>query len=702
MKVYDYFDAQYNSKLFAKHLCDDLYLDNEVLLEVIEGLNHSADNSYRYDFSVIESDVLGNIYEQYLGNILKATPKRAKLSESKTHRKEQGIYYTPSYIVDYIVKNTVGDYIKTHTHEEIKNVKILDPACGSGSFLIRAYKELEKYWIKELKLNEGDIRQTRFDLKNSDQFYTLKTDILRNNIFGVDLDPKAVEIAQLNLLLQVSERKHRLPLLQNTIKVGNSLIDDPNVSERAFKWEEEFPEIIKEGGFDIVIGNPPYVRQESLSQNFKKYSQDKFSTHTYTADIYIYFLEQSCTLLSRNGIFGMICSNKFMRANYGKSLRLFLAKNYSKLKIIDFGELPVFEQAATFPAVVIAFKNPESKKEFSYAPIKKLDFIDLEEEVNEAIYHMDERAISGDKWIIANRLELDIIEKIKSVSIPLGKYIDREIYYGIKTGLNKAFLINNDVRKKLIEDDPKSVDLIRPVAIGDSIRKYHIRDDPYYIILIPNGWTNGHSGSNSDKWSWFSEQYPAIANHLAQFEKEAESRYDKGEYWWELRPCDYYAKMEMPKIVFPDIAKESRFAFDTTQKYVMNTAYIIPKSDFYLLGILNSRLVFSFYKRIASVLGDPDKRGRLRWIYQDVINIPIYHIDGTSKSKHRLQEQIENHVREILHLSETLGKMGENRTDQKTNLEQRISELDMKVDYLIYDLYGITDKEKAIIDSEYL
>ena len=324
LKVYDYFDAQYNSKLFAKHLCDDLYLDNEVLLEVIEGLNHSADNSYRYDFSVIESDVLGNIYEQYLGNILKATPKRAKLSESKTHRKEQGIYYTPSYIVDYIVKNTVGDYIKTHTHEEIKNVKILDPACGSGSFLIRAYKELEKYWIKELKLNEGDIRQTRFDLKNSDQFYTLKTDILRNNIFGVDLDPKAVEIAQLNLLLQVSERKHRLPLLQNTIKVGNSLIDDPNVSERAFKWEEEFPEIIKEGGFDIVIGNPPYVRQESLSQNFKKYSQDKFSTHTYTADIYIYFLEQSCTLLSRNGIFGMICSNKFMRANYGKSLRLFL------------------------------------------------------------------------------------------------------------------------------------------------------------------------------------------------------------------------------------------------------------------------------------------------------------------------------------------------------------------------------------------
>ena len=141
-KVYSYFDDQYNSKLFAKHLCDDLYIDNSELQEVIEGLNHSKDGSYRYDFSIIESDVLGNIYEQYLGNILKSTPKRAKLESSKVHRKEQGIYYTPSYIVDYIVKNTVGEYIKTHSPEEIKNVRILDPACGSGSFLIRAYKEL--------------------------------------------------------------------------------------------------------------------------------------------------------------------------------------------------------------------------------------------------------------------------------------------------------------------------------------------------------------------------------------------------------------------------------------------------------------------------------------------------------------------------------------------------------------------------------
>src|SRR5579875_1141166 len=157
-RIYADYDKNYNSKLFAHHLCDDLYIDNEALQEVIEGLNHSKDNSYRYDFSIIESDVLGNIYEQYLGNILKSTPKRAKLEESKTHRKEQGIYYTPSYIVDYIVKNTVGEFIKTHTPEEIKKVRILDPACGSGSFLIRAYKELENYWKQN-----SDFAQTTLD-----------------------------------------------------------------------------------------------------------------------------------------------------------------------------------------------------------------------------------------------------------------------------------------------------------------------------------------------------------------------------------------------------------------------------------------------------------------------------------------------------------------------------------------------------------
>ena len=301
LEIYKYYDDTYNSKLFGDkkpHLVDSLNMDNEALQDVIEGLNQSKDNSYHYDFSIIESDVLGNIYEQYLGNILKSTPKRAKLEESKTHRKEQGIYYTPSYIVDYIVKNTVGEYIKTHTPEEIRKVRILDPACGSGSFLIRAYKELENYW----KQQYGTQETLKFD--EGENFYSMKVEILKNNIFGVDLDPKAVEIAQLNLLLQISERKHRLPLLQNNIKVGNSLIDDPSISDKAFKWEEGFPEIMKEGGFDIVVGNPPYGAE--LSDKESEFILEKYPANKNNSDTAIAFINRSHLLLQDKGYLSFI------------------------------------------------------------------------------------------------------------------------------------------------------------------------------------------------------------------------------------------------------------------------------------------------------------------------------------------------------------------------------------------------------------
>ena len=343
-RIYKDYDDKYNSKLFAHHLCDDLYIENEALQEVIEGLNQSKDKTYRYDFSIIESDVLGNIYEQYLGNILKSTPKRAKLEESKIHRKEQGIYYTPSYIVDYIVKNTVGKYIKTHTPEEIHKVKILDPACGSGSFLIRAYRELENYWNQQY----GNQETLKFD--EGESFYSMKVEILKNNIFGIDLDPKAVEIAQLNLLLQISETKQRLPLLQNNIKVGNSLINDTSVSDKAFKWEEEFPEIMKEGGFDIVVGNPPYgadlnkISKEFLTTRYKK---DK------TGNSASFFIWNSINVLKLNGIFGMIVPKQLTYITNWKGTRNLLLDN-GILQVIDVSE--AFGYVELEQVIVIANK----------------------------------------------------------------------------------------------------------------------------------------------------------------------------------------------------------------------------------------------------------------------------------------------------------------------------------------------------------
>jgi len=350
--LYADYNNKYNSKLFDDHLCDHIHIDNNTLREVINGLYNPSNNFYKYDFSVIESDVLGKIYEQYLGYILNAKVNKTKLLESKPHRKDQGIYYTPSYIVDYIVKNTVGKYIKTHTPEEIKNVKILDPACGSGSFLIKAYKELENYWENVYRGKKG-IQET-LKLEGAEEFYTRKVEILMKNIFGVDLDPKAVEIAQLNLLLQISEKKQKLPLLKNNIKVGNSLIDDTSISDNAFKWEEEFPEIMKNGGFDIIIGNPPY--DVKLNETEKDYIKDQFVEDN-TKNSASYFTFRSIELLRHNGIIGMIVPKQLTYITSWDGTRDLLLKN-EIAQIIDVSK--AFSDVELEQVVIIVMKqNPD-------------------------------------------------------------------------------------------------------------------------------------------------------------------------------------------------------------------------------------------------------------------------------------------------------------------------------------------------------
>ncbi len=408
-RIYADYDDNYNSKLFAHHLCDDLSIDNEALQEVIEGLNRSKDNSYRYDFSIIESDVLGNIYEQYLGNILKSTPKRAKLEESKTHRKEQGIYYTPSYIVDYIVKNTVGEFIKTHTPEEIHKVRILDPACGSGSFLIRAYKELENYWNRQY----GTQETLKFD--EGESFYSMKVEILKNNIFGVDLDPKAVEIAQLNLLLQISERKYRLPLLQNNIKVGNSLIDDPSISDKAFKWENEFAEIMVNGGFDVVIGNPPYfnIKSDDMLKSlpdFKVLSNGVVNSATL-------FLKKSIDLLREDGYLGFIIPKSFAYVDSWKPIRQIIYKNTQLITIVDVSKAfkdVLLEQVI----IVIRKRKPHLSDNVSLIS----DFNTLTQNITKIEYA---EIVKTDRISFqSNTKETAIFDKVNKDSVLLGEVSD--------------------------------------------------------------------------------------------------------------------------------------------------------------------------------------------------------------------------------------------------------------------------------------
>ena len=705
------FDSIYNSELFAPHFSEELNCESQPYIDIIEGLYER--DFIRYNFNAIDADVLGTAYEQYLGHVI-SDPKAAEVVEKHTKRKSQGIYYTPSFVVKYIVQQTLGRHLEEKGYDPSRPVRVLDMACGSGSFLIEAFDVLDAY-IANLRhqSHAAPMRSGRANPETFDDF-ARRMEILGQCIYGVDLDGQAVAIARLNLLLRALHSREKLPMLQN-IRLGNSLVSgSPDELMKyfgkewrlktPFNWEKEFIEVFtkkdqpNKGGFDVVIGNPPYVRQESLGDEFKVYAKDHFTTYTGTADLYIYFIEQAHKLLRPDGLFGMICSNKFMRSNYGKALRDFLINQTTLLEIIDFGELPVFASVATFPSIIITRKQPTKLQQPLHASIKKLDFEILSEEIHRIGTILDDRSLQGDNWSLADSGEHSIFDKMRNSSISLGEFVENRIYRGVVTGCNDVFVINEVIRNRIINEDPKSSKVIKPFVVGDDVRKYRINIKNTYLILTRRG----------IKIS----EYPAVYEYLLKHKKlllpkpidykglEWQGRKPGNYHWYEIQDTvDYYAEFEKPKIVYPDIAKESRVAYDTESLYFGNTVYFIPSDDLYLLGVLNSKLIFAFFKRISSVLGDADKGGRLRWFRQDVMKIPIRNLDMTIPAEKARHDTIVKLVTEMLTLQKEYVNVEKELDDRRHALQRRIDEMDREIDKLVYQLYGLTDEDIRIVEG---
>jgi hypothetical protein len=661
--------------------------------------------------------------------------------------------------VEYIVKHTVGELTKVKTPREVAKLCILDPACGSGSFLIGAYQFLldwhRDWYIANLvpvfidkksvtdpavlallpeaaprgkkKLAQvelpiykagtsGDATRTRSDWRLTT---VEKKRILLNNIFGVDIDQQAVEVTKLSLLLKVLEEENEenidkqlklfaeraLPSLHQNIKCGNSLIGTDILTPEMpseevkrinpFDWEREFSDVMKAGGFDAVIGNPPYVRQESLGSEFKEYAKTKYEVYAGTADLYVYFFEIGHKLLRKEGYFGIICANKFMRSNYGKNLRTFLSTKSHLVQIIDFGELPVFQNAATFPAIFITRNIIVTNQEFQYSPIKQLSFSSLDDEAKRIGILIDSKNLGDENWTMSDDKETTIFQKMKDSGKCLGEYVNNNIFRGVLTGLNAVFVIDNLTKDKLLQKDPKSKEIIKPFLLGDDIRKYRINYQNKYLIFTRRGIDI--------------KQYPAVFEYLKDFKSQLtpkpkewqgstwEGRKPGPYQWYEIQDTiGYFPEFEKDKIIFPDIAKESRMSYDKTGYFVANTAYIIPTNDLYLLGILNSKLIFFFYKRIASVLGDADKGGRLRWIFQDVVKIPIRTInlsDPVDKARHDRMVAL---VTQMLDLNKKL--QDAKLEHEKTLLSRQVAVTDAVIDKLVYELYGLTEEEIRIVE----
>ena len=384
-----------------------------------------------------------------------------------------------------------------------------------------------------------------------------------------------------------------------------------------FHWELEFPEVfyslkgkLEGGGFDAVVGNPPYVRQEQLGG--AKPFLARYEVYHGAADIYVYFYEMGHRLVRTAGYFGMITSNKFTRSGYGAPLRTWLENNAYLKQLIDFGDLPVFPEAAAYPLIFISQNELRDGRLTSYTPIKSLDFESLAGAVDANVVELPPSAFAGESWTLASTREQSVLQKMQTNSVALGDYITNKIQYGVKTGFNKAFFIDQETRDKLIAEDAKSAEIIKPLLVGEDIGRYAVDYKNRYLI-----WT--YIGVPIDR-------YPAIFAHLNQFRSQLEKRWDKGKHWWELRSCDYYDKLEKPKIVLPDIAATCRFAYDDNGAYLGNTTYFLPETSFFLLALLNSAAIFGWYRNQLAVY----RGGYLRFFDQYLKNIPIRRISFTT------------------------------------------------------------------------
>ncbi len=370
------------------------------------------------------------------------------------------------------------------------------------------------------------------------------------------------------------------------------------------------------GGFDAVVGNPPYVRQEGLGDD-KIAFKALYEVFNSIADLYTYFIERGHVLLHPGGRFGMITANKFMRANYGAALRSFLTNKVKLEKLIDFGDLPVFGDATTYPIIILSSQGRRNDTPTEYALITTLNFESLPAAIQSAANKMPESAFSGTNWSLSTSSGQAIMDRLKSNSIPLGEYVGGRIRRGILTGFNEAFIIGGPTRARLIAEDPKSAEIIKPFVVGEDVRKYMLDFQDRYLI-----WTYVGIPIN---------RYPVIYKHLQQYQAQLEKRWDKGDHWWELRHCDYYTDFEKPKVMWPVIAISNKFVFDEAGYYSNDKTFFIPTDDLYLLAILNSSSAFLFFRSELSAL----RGGLFEYRAQTLVYTPIRCINFTTPLKER-------------------------------------------------------------------
>ena len=775
----------------------------------------------------LDPELLGNVFENLLASYNPET--------QTTARKQTGSFYTPREIVNYMVDESLIAYLEnklikfcdSHSEKEkkrindnlcnllsynkeghafndkeanflinvIDNIKILDPACGSGAFpmgilhrlvfILRKLDPENRQWkTKQIaKANAIEISAARkaaidsiehaFEKNRLD--YARKLYLIQNCIFGVDIQSIAVQIAKLRFFISLivdqnvnNKEKNRgikpLPNLETKIVAANTLVGfkikdkSPLKSPKIIDLENELKQVRKQyfdaqtrekkknceekdkhlreeisnllqkqnylpemainlgkwdpynqnqsadffdpewmfgekQGFDVVIGNPPYVRQEKIKE-LKPIFKNQYDSYSGVADLYVYFYERGLQLLKTGGILTYISSNKYFRSGYGKKLRKFLGTNALILQLIDFGDAPVFTSIA-YPSIIVLKKltaafidfagrrfNPKSKDEtsaavkvFNWKPGPPIN--EFSDHFKAHYFKMPQIELTADGWRLESPEVLRLLEKIRKAGKPLGEYVDGKFYRGILTGLNEAFVVDKPVRDKLIAEDPRSADILKPFLRGKDVKRWQINFADQYLVKIESSVNQNHPWSvedNDKAEKIFAKTYPAIYRHFEKFRKRLIKRDDQGKYYWELRSCKYWDDFKQAKIVWGNLAKRPKFSFARAGLYLNAPATMIVTDSTYLLAILNSTI--TQYMVSQNAAGRQGGFLEFKPMYISPLAIP----------EQPKNEKISNFVNQIL-----AGKR--NDPDADTSI------LESKIDHLVYALYSLTENEIAIVEE---
>ncbi len=632
-----------------------------------------------------------------------------------------GSYYTPDFIVEYIVEETLGPLVLDRRPKDVLGLRVLDPAMGSGHFLLEAVDFLARaYGQARIDAREDDDDDD--GILSDTELSEYRRLVVEHCIYGVDKNPMAVELAKLALWLKTMARDRPLTFLDNHLKWGNSLLSarvdqigaeqngrskrngparsaqvtlfehaflsklptmlaqvlqivgretrnredidmkeewdaavedirrpfsavadvhvsrlgkppdhqlekllmllhrpqelmsHPEVVEIQDLWarwpclhfELVFPEVFynehgrrrDDAGFDAVIGNPPWIRQETISADKAKLAALYPEVFHSVADIYVFFLCAGLKLLHDHGRLGMLVPNKWQRADYGQALRRFLTERHHPVSLTDFGHAPIFPDADTFPCIlVLQAEKPADKDEgllFCQVPKEALEGIKLSIFVRNEGYRVSRDQLREEGWHPQPPDIARLMKKIRNASVPLMEYLGSRPVWGLKTGFNEAFLVDHIARDCLIGKDPSCANIIKKFHRGRDIDRWRARWGGEWMIAL--------SSSDNKLWPWaekgdlaekvFQSTYPSLYKHMKIHEGPLRKRQDHGRYWWELRPSDAYSMLEAPKIIYPQIQFHSCFALDQDGYYLLDTMFLLPTGDLGLLTVLNSSLMW--------------------------------------------------------------------------------------------------------------